>query len=366
MAAELRLCYTDEFVAHIAGALADETPLSTEEFLNFVYQADWNDFTLKQRMNRLTDALVHFLPGPLETNAALLKKLLPKISLPDFQYSDMLCMFVPDYLCRTGLSRPDISLDALKALTALGTSSEFAIRPFIIKDTPTVMNWMLSLTTDENANVRRFASEGCRPRLPWATALPSFKEDPSLIFPILEALLQDGSLFVRKSVANNLNDIAKDNPDQVLNFAEKWIDQHPHTNWILKQGLRNLLKQGDRRALALFGAGPVKVKAVSLVLSSDRIERGQSLTFNVHATLDSPIPENLRLDYAIDFMKATGKHSRKVFRLSEGRPETAEIQVTKSYRFVDYTTRKHHPGLHRISLLANGQILDTKEFMLGS
>ena len=117
-----------------------------------------------------------------------------------------------------GLGYPEESLHALEQITRL-VSAEFAVRPFILRDPDRTMEYFRRWSLDENATVRRLASEGCRPRLPWAVALPMFKKDPSPLLPILENLKDDASLYVRKSVANNLNDISKDHPDLVLELA---------------------------------------------------------------------------------------------------------------------------------------------------
>ncbi|MBL4905822.1 MAG: DNA alkylation repair protein [Sneathiella sp.] len=223
MADELRALYSKEYISHIAHCLKEEGDVNPQEFIAFILASPWEELALKQRMARLTDGLDHFLTGSYSDDLSILKRLLPRISGDVQKYADMLSMFVPDFTVVKGLNDVDQSLEALVYFTAHGTSSEFAIRPFIKRDAEKVMTRMLDWASHPDPNVRRFASEGCRPRLPWAMALPDFKKDPSLILPILEKLRTDDSKFVQKSVANNLNDIAKDNPDIVLNFADKWL-----------------------------------------------------------------------------------------------------------------------------------------------
>lgn len=364
MATELRLCYSAEYLDHVARSLSQLTPLSTKDFVAFVTAENWADMALKERARRLTDALIQFLPGPFEADLEILKALLPEITGDQFKYADMLAMFVPDYVERTGLEEAQLSIDTLAILTRLGTTSELAIRPFILKDPEHVMAHMLKWADHDHHHVRRFASEGCRPRLPWAIALPEFKKDPSLVLPILEVLKADDSKFVQKSVANNLNDIAKDNPDKVLDFAEKWIDTHPNTNWIIKHGCRTLLKAGNTRALALFGASPVTVKQCTFELSATEIALGNHLHFTFNAELKGKLPETLRIDYAVDFMKANGKQSRKVFRISEENPAPSRISVNKKHPFTDFTTRKHYAGEHGLSIILNGQEVASETLLL--
>lgn len=364
MATELRLCYSADYLDHVAQSLSQLTRLSKKDFVAFVTADPWADMALKERAGRLTDALIQFLPGPFEADLEILKALLPEITGDQFKYADMLAMFVPDYVERKGMDNVQLSIDTLAILTRLGTTSELAIRPFILKDAEYVMAHMLKWANHDHHHVRRFASEGCRPRLPWAIALPDFKKDPSLVLPILEVLKADDSKFVQKSVANNLNDIAKDNPDQVLDFAEKWLGTHPNTDWIIKHGCRTLLKAGNTRALALFGAGPVTVKHCTLDLSATEIKLGNDLHFTFDAELKGNLPQTLRIDYAVDFMKANGKQSRKVFRISEENPATSRISITKKHPFTDFTTRKHYAGEHGLSIILNGQEVASSTLLL--
>ncbi len=364
MPLELRLCYSDAYLENIADCLAGEADISQADFLSFVQGDGWENLALKQRMARLTEALVQFLPGDFEENIAILKTILPAVSTKDFKYADMLSMFVPEYVAAQGKEALETSLDALAVFTSTGTTSELAIRPFILDHPERVMKRMLEWASHTHPHVRRFASEGCRPRLPWAMALPDFKKDPSLVMPVLETLKRDDSLFVRKSVANNLNDIAKDNPETVLSFAGKHLGSHKHTDWIIKHGCRTLLKNGNGPALALFGSGPAKLSSNMLRLDKDMVQFGSDLTFEFEATLAAPTPHSLRIDYAIDFVKANGKQSRKIFRLSDIKNPDKAIAVRKSHRFIDYSTRKHYAGEHAVAIILNGEEVVKHTFTL--
>ena len=209
---------------------------------------------------------------------------------------------------------------------------------------------------DENDKIRRFASEGCRPRLPWAMALPIFKKDPSLILPILEKLKDDSSEFVRISVANNLNDISKDNPDIMLDICEKWYGHSTNTDWIVKHACRSLLKAGNKRALILFGHGdPALIKIDNLELSNKTIIIGNELgyTFSLHVEGDKK--SKIRIEYAMDFVKSSGKWSRKIFKITENDYAPGEYQFKRKHSFADMSTRKHFPGTHQLTLIANGE-----------
>ncbi|MCA9890935.1 MAG: hypothetical protein KC546_21305, partial [Anaerolineae bacterium] len=211
-------------------------------------------------------------------------------------------------------------------------------------------------TEHENEHVRRLASEGCRPLLPWNIRLNQFVKDPTPILPILETLKADDSLYVRKSVANNLNDLSKNHPDLVLDIAERWYGDNEHTNWIVKHALRTLLKKGNQRALSIFGFGDVDDVTISkLTVTPDLIAIGDDLFFSFDLLLKADQTKKLRLEYAIHYVKANGSRSKKVFQISEREvtPNTSHtIKSKQSFR--NMTTRKHYPGQHKIEILVNG------------
>jgi 3-methyladenine DNA glycosylase AlkC len=245
------------------------------------------------------------------------------------------------------------------------SSSEFAVRPFILQDQHKMMHQMQRWALHEDHHVRRLASEGCRPRLPWATALTSLKEDPSGIFPVLEQLQQDSSLYVRKSVANNLNDISKDHPETVKQIVRDWRGKHPFTDWILKHGCRSLLKKGDIETLRLFGfQSPANVSVEYLSLAQDRLSLGETLTFSFDVKNESGKSQSLRIEYGIDYVKANGKRSRKIFHLSQKNYPPGIVPVVRRHTFKDLSTRKHYSGRHGLSILINGEEKAGTEFML--
>jgi 3-methyladenine DNA glycosylase AlkC len=212
------------------------------------------------------------------------------------------------------------------------------------------MDW----AEDKDAKVRRLASEGCRPRLPWAMALPKFKKDPSPILPILEKLKDDASEDVRRSVANNLNDISKDNPDLTLEICEKWSGQSENTDKIVKHACRTLLKAGNKRALAIFGySDPSSIGVDNLSLDKKNLKIGDDLTFSFDITVATK--SKVRLEYAVYFVKAKGKISKKVFKISEKDYGPGTYSISRKQAFQEQTTRKHYPGTHRIAIIVNGE-----------
>ena len=274
-------------------------------------------------------------------------------------------MFLPDFIEQYGLNDLQTSLKAMETITQF-TSCEFAIRPFLLRYPDEVMAQMLKWSQHSNHSVRRFSSEGCRPRLPWAMAIPQLKKDPSPILPILQNLSADESLFVRKSVANNLNDIAKDNPGVVLQLVKGWKGLSKETDWIIKHGCRTLLKKADKDVYKLFGLnGTANCEVNGLKLQKSKIRIGDRLHFSFDLKTKNKNETKLRIEYAVYYVKANGTQSRKLFKLTEKayRPGTT-YSFSRHQRFQDFTTRKHYPGKHKIGIVVNGQELATKEFML--
>ena len=212
--------------------------------------------------------------------------------------------------------------------------------------------------------MRRLASEGCRPRLPWAMALPKFKKDPTPLLPILEHLKNDPSETVRRSVANNLNDISKDNPVIALDVCERWHGQSTETDKIVKHACRGLLKAGDKRALAIFGySDPADLVISNFTLATPSLRIGDNLEFSF--TMELQHKSKVRLEYAIHYVKAKGQLSKKVFKITENDYKAGSHSYKRKHSLADMSTRKHYPGTHRISLFVNGEekIKDTFELI---
>ena len=214
--------------------------------------------------------------------------------------------------------------------------------------------------------MRRLASEGCRPALPWGQALTSFKKDPSPVLQILERLKADPSLYVRKSVANNLNDISKTHPDLITELARDWYGKNEHTDWIVKHGCRTLLKKGNRAVLDIFGFSDVDcVNVVNFSLDAASVCVGEDMTFSFQ--IETKKETKVRLEYGIDYVRANGRRSRKIFKISELLlRENEKKSYRKTHSFVDVSSRKHYPGIHSVTLIVNGVEWDTLNFKLST
>lgn len=340
------------FVAQLATDLKAAAPgFDTTRFVNRVLDKNWKARELKERMHHVADCLHAALDRDYKACIALLTPLVQKrIRAGMTSFGDMI---FPDFVERFGLQDFKTSVKALEIFT-VACSSEFAVRPFIVRYREKMMQQMLVWSKHKNEHVRRLASEGCRPRLPWGMALPEFKKDPRPVLRVLENLKSDTSEYVRRSVANNLNDISKDNVEIALVTAERWLSEDNETAALIRHALRNELKKGNKRALALF-ALPHKTKAkiLNLKVTPARIKIGESV--QIHFTLRTTARERLRLEYWVHFIKAKGHATKKVFQIFEGEFEAgSEREFRKKHRFQDFTTRKHYAGKHEITVAING------------
>ena len=325
-----------------------------DTFVTALWDATYTQQSLKQRVRRIATTLFHQLDLPFANCCELLKPVSAEISgLPGFIFPDIVEQF--------GLDDFKTSMQALSHFTCYSTA-EFAIRPFLQRYPEQSLQQLMDWTRADNVHLRRLASEGCRPRLPWGQQLPQFIADPKPLLPILAALKQDPEDYVRRSVANNLNDISKDHPDLVLQLATQWHGSHEHTDWILKHALRGLLKQRNSTALSLFGCAP-RALAANLTLAQSIIHYGDTLQFDAEIRL-SDGPALLRVEYAIDFASKNGAKRHKVFQWIQREAGPGPLLIKKSYRFSDLTTRKHHAGAHQLHLIVNGEIVVTQTFDL--
>jgi 3-methyladenine DNA glycosylase AlkC len=323
--------------------------------------ADLDELNLLQRLRRVSESLRATLPADYLKALAILRKLAPRTE------RGFVSLFLPDFVGLYGLDHFDESLEALKFFTGFG-SSEFGIRPFLKKDLRRTLKVMERWSRDESEDVRRLSSEGCRPRLPWSFRLDALIADPAPVAKILENLKADPSLYVRKSVANHLNDITKDHPAWVMDRIEKWDLENAHSTWIAKRALRSLIKAGDRRALAVIGAGhAAEVSVGKFAISPKHLRLGEYLKLDLQLTSTAKASQKLVIDYAIHYVKKSGNASAKVFKWKELRVEPKEtISLGKRQVVKDFTTRKHHPGLHRVEILINGAMFAEGEFVLAT
>lgn len=328
-----------------------------KKFFALLYDPSWEQLNLKQRLTKSAETLGKTLPKEYSKSIQILLKV--EKSFKNFDH-----LIFSEYVRLYGLNFPEESFDAMEVFTR--STAEFAIRPFIKKYPDLTMKRMLQWSKHTDENVRRLASEGCRPRLPWAEGLPDFKKDPIQILPILENLKDDKSEYVRKSVANNLNDISKDHPDIVLEIARNWYGKSQNTDKLLKHALRTLLKAGDKQALQTFGLDDHSKLAVeNLAINPDKIKIGGNATLTFQVINLDTMPRELRVEYIINFRNKSGNHSKKVFQVKEFNAKPKETyEFKRKLDFRDKTTRKHYKGKHFLRIQVNGEVLKKVGFEL--
>lgn len=362
MADLLKDTISKEYLCNLAKDIKTVYPLfQNEEFVASIIDKTWESLELKGRIRQITLNIGKYLPD----NYAEAISIINQVVKNGGSWIDSFCLYFPDFVEVYGQDETNwnISITALEKYTPYA-SSEFAVRPFIINDEKRMMAQMYDWSKNQNEHVRRLSSEGCRPALPWAQALPNFKKDPTLILPILEQLKNDPSLYVRKSVANNLNDISKTHPVLVANIAKDWYGKNEYTNWIIKHGCRTLLKKGNKDVLSIFGFHNTEsVCADNFRIDKKIVVIGDS--FNFSFDLSTKEATKTRLEYAINFVKSNGKLSRKIFQISEiGLKGNEDKSYTKNHSFKDLSTRKHYAGTHSITLIVNGAEKGTLDFEL--
>jgi len=328
------------------------------------------ELEFKQRSDLILEGLLAFLPSDFTVaQPLLLQSLPPKIEGDGVEgYDGFICLPLGDFVVRQGMDHFDLSMEALYQLTQC-FSAEFAIRSFLVAFPEKTLSRLKEWSKDPSVHVRRLVSEGTRPRLPWAFQLKEFVRDPSPTLGLLETLIDDPQLYVRRSVANHLNDISKDHPD----LAVQWLAQQPGQQkkeflWVVRHALRSLIKQQHPGALELLGfTVHPQVVLGGLELSTGVVRIGEDLKFSFELTSTSSEAQTLAIDFVVDYVKANGKWSAKVFKLSQKKLGPGQtIQVSKKANFSQRSTRKLYPGEHRLSIQIGALRGEPKPFLLQS
>ena len=365
MSTLLKDLYSPAFYTNFTNVLAQVLPsLNKEQFIVAIFDDTFAGKELKQRMRHTAQVLHQFFPQDFAQAAALLQQLITQLRVNGIKEFSVEYMFLPDYIETYGLNDFDSAVKAIEVVTQF-TSCEFAVRPFIVKYGDRMLQQMLSWSVHESDKVRRLASEGTRPRLPWAMAIPALKKDPAPVLPILENLKSDPSEFVRRSVANNLNDIAKDHPNLVIDLAAKWKGLSKETDAIIKHGCRTLLKQGHAAVLKYYGLQSENIVLADFTIATPIVTIGKSLVFSFSIINNNITAQVIRLEYAVYYKRQNGQFSKKVFKISEKlyKPnETAIIQRRQSFKPI--TTRRFYIGQHQLSIIVNGEEKGLKTFQL--
>ena len=335
----------------------------------------------KARAQHLSDALAQTLPADFKQAADILERSLKAISpvpadhdpdqeLGSLQTDDTglggwaLWAF-GEYVAKLGIDHPERALLALHAITQRFTA-EFAIRPFIVAHPALTLATINQWAHDPSAHVRRLASEGSRPRLPWGLRLQALVQDPRPTLGLLKKLQDDPSEYVRRSVANHLNDIAKDHPDLIVDWLQTHLPNAPATRKkLLRHACRTLIKNGHPGVMAAWGLGTPFKGQIQLGLNTQQVQLGEFLTLTVNLQSSSRQAQTLELDYRVHHVKANGEWSPKTFKGKQITLQPGQTLVwTKQHPIKPITTRRYYPGVHRVEIQLNGQSHAQADFEL--
>lgn len=354
--------FFDRFTSSVKEVVSD---FDTTAFQKEIYDTEWENRELKQRMRHITYVFKNHLSDNFKHNTEIILNLIPVLKTNGFKSDNLEFIFFPDFIEVYGIDDYETSVNAFEIITQF-VSCEFAVRPFIINNPDTMLKQMFDWSNHKHQMVRRLATEGCRPRLPWAMAIPSLKENPESIIPILENLKNDTSESVRRSVANNLNDISKDNPQTVISLVKKWKGKTKETDALTKHACRTLLKQGNAEVMELFGFGRTnKIKISVFKILTPTVKIGSALEFSFSLKNTDKKTSKIRLEYGLFYQKANGNLSKKVFKISEkDYPKNSTTKINRKQSFKIITTRKFHKRKHQVSIVINGEELERMDFEL--
>lgn len=329
---------------------------------------------MKARAMQIASALEATLPEAFSSAAATLQaalapaadhERLAELHRNDEGLAGWVLWGVGEYVARRGMAEPKRALALLAELTQR-FSAEFAIRPFIVAHPALAFATLQGWTAHGSSHVRRLVSEGSRPRLPWGLQLKALIADPSPTLPLLLALQDDHSEYVRRSVANHLNDIAKDHPALVAQWLEEHLPDAPAARRaLLKHASRTLVKKGDARVLKAWGLGAPLRGSASLALQPARVKLGGALQLNLQLQSTAAKPQRLVIDYAVHHVKADGSLSPKVFKgWNIELPARGDLALVKRHSLKPITIRRYHAGRHEVEVMVNGRVESAASFEL--
>jgi 3-methyladenine DNA glycosylase AlkC len=337
-----------------------------EDFLRDAL-AGYGPLSLTGRGFHIAEALRKHLPQEYPKAVAVLLASAdqPHAHRPEGGMAAFLYMPHMFFIARHGLDHFEDSMRAQYALTQRFTA-EFSIRAYLEKHPEATLARLREWAADPSPHVRRLVSEGTRPRLPWAQRLRAFQKDPRPVIELLELLKDDPELYVRRSVANNLNDIGKDHPALLTTIAKRWLKgASPERRWIVNHALRSAVKRADAGALGALGYGSrADVALRDKRISPARAKIGGSVTVSFSLSNRSAKSQKIMVDLVVYFVKARGTGAKTFKMKALTLAPRGRAAVAKKIGLKQLTTRKHYPGVHRVEALLNGRRVALGSFTL--
>jgi len=346
----------------------NDTAFPRQEFINNILE-DFPGLELKERIARVRQELELVLPKDFPRACAVIIAALP-IELDskksDGDFGNFIIAAISDYVVHNGMKSEycDLSLQTLQEITKR-FSAEDAIRYFINEFPQKTVSFLLNCARSDNYHVRRLASEGTRPRLPWSqNIIINYKDS----MPILDILFSDSTRYVTRSVANHMNDISKIDPVYIVAALRRWQKSKKQNNdemiYIMNHSLRTLVKRGNTSALELLGySNKPRISVDSFSIQTPKVRIGEALLFEISITAQKS--EKLIIDYIVNYYNPSGKISRKVFKIKNMTIHKGQKQIIKKrHPFRTMTTKKLYPGIHSIELQINGNKQHSGSFVL--
>ena len=369
MAEPLKNQYGPAIPRRIAAMIAQVYPAFPKAAFLRDALAGYEALELMPRGRHIAAALHKHLPQDVP---AALDILLASLDAPRDDISGAMAsfLFMPHtvYVATHALDHFEEAMRAQHALTQRFTA-EFSIRPFIERDQARTLARLREWTRDPSEHVRRLVSEGTRPRLPWAPRLRALQRDPRPALDLLELLKDDPSLYVRRSVANHLNDIGKDHPELLNTVAKRWLKgASAERAWIVRHALRSAIKRGDAGALAVSGFGKrAEVTVRKATVAPERVATGGKVRIAFELLNRLPGQQRVLVDLRVHYIRSNGQSAPKVFKLRTVELAPREAQAfAKNLSLADLSTRRHYPGVHQVEVLLNGRAVALGEFRLAT
>lgn len=366
MAEPLKNQFGPDVPRKIAGMISAVFPQFPAEAFILDALDGYESLELLDRGRKIAAAMRRHLPSRYDEAARiLLASLGPRLEKTD-KFGMATFLYLPHiyFVAEYGLNHFEASMEAQYELTQRFTA-EYSIRAFLVRYPEATLMRLRDWARDPNPHVRRLVSEGTRPRLPWAIRLREFQKDPGPVLALLELLKDDPELYVRRSVANNLNDIGKDHPSVIVETARKWmIDASEERRWLVRHALRSAVKRGDRGALEILGFGEGSTVSIDdLRVTPVPAVIGKSATITVELTNTGNQSQSILVDLRIHFVKGNGRTSPKVFKLKALDIEPGgRMKLTRTISLAEMTTRKHYPGVHGVDVVVNGGVRQSGDF----
>jgi 3-methyladenine DNA glycosylase AlkC len=352
----------------IAASLKKYFPMFDSEAFESECLISYEEKSLTERCSAIADAMHKYLPSDFEDACQIVTKSLGEKLRNEDDLGMAPFIYMPHviYVGKYGLDNFASSMALQYELTQRFTA-EFSIRAYLEQHPQETLAILEQWSADESPHVRRLVSEGTRPRLPWASRLKEFQKDPTPVIHLLEQLKDDEALYVRRSVANNLNDISKDNPTVVAEVTARWLSEPtPERVWVVKHALRSAIKRGERWALEVLGfSEKPTVSLLNVKISPSSVKKESSALIEFDVLNKKKGVASLLVDFQVHFVKANGKTSPKVFKLKAQEFSPGEqLSFRKKVSLKTMSTRKHYPGIHKVEAVINGEVFELGEFEL--